>query len=112
MSNRMNDDDETQYSNNQNNTRRNTTRSMLRPTFLTEPDSFLYRNRWWVVLGLALLLMYYLHSRSCMEHSSPDVIELNIGMMNGGKPRNVSLLDLLPKYSPAFNTEHRKLFGL
>ncbi len=108
----MNDEDETQYSNNQNNMRRDMRRSVDRQTtYLSEPDSFLYKNRWWIVLGLTLLLMYYLHSRSCMEQSTPEVIELNIGMMRGGA-REAGFLDLLPKYSPVLNTEHRKLFGL
>lgn len=75
-------------------------------------ETFLYRNRWWIVLVLAILLAYYLYTRKCetgetsaaIPSQSTTVTDMNTpklgGALNYGEP--VSSL----------NTEGRNLFKL
>ena len=74
-----------------------------------DSESFLYRNRWWIVLILAVLLAYYLLTRKCDGTSSststsffgPQVASPKLGDLNVASPPAVPL-----------NTEGKQLFRL
>lgn len=75
-------------------------------SLLCEPDAFLYKYRWWIVLLLAFLLMYYLHNRNCEDTG----YVLN-GMQMGGAPPDTPIYNYkgINKY---MDTDTRALFGL
>lgn len=52
-------------------------------------ESFLYRNRWWIVLILAVLLAYYLYSQrveASLQTATPRILsnELNVASPQEG----------------------------
>jgi len=89
---------------NEDNTKRYITRvQMNRPN----GQNFLYKYRWVIVLVLGLLLMYYIHSRSCMDNDV-TVIELDLNRNQAFRiPGLSNLSNTLP-----FDTDRRRLFNL
>jgi hypothetical protein len=75
-----------------------------------DSESFLYKNRWWIVLILAILLAYYLLTKKCDGSNSnsssglfgPQVVSPKIG---GGELR-------LASPAVPLDTEGRNLFRL
>ena len=75
-----------------------------------DSETFLYRNRWWIVLILAVFLAYYLLTRKC-DGTSSSVSTGLFGPQVAAPKIGEGELRLAEPPVP-LNTEGRKLFRL
>ena len=77
-----------------------------------DSESFLYRNRWWIVLILAVLLAYYLLTRKCDGSNSSSSTSTNLFGPEVASPKIGGGELRLASPAVPFGTEGRKLFKL
>lgn len=72
-----------------------------------DSESFLYRNRWWIVLILAILLAWYLVTRKCDGNGSSSLLGPQVASPKIGGSELILASPPVP-----LGTEGRKLFRL